>query len=150
HRIAVRVVNHDAGAQVAAARLALPVDDDAVGDAGRVVDYLAHRHTLDEVGVDRLAGLLGDDRQGVRIPLRELLALGHRRVAVDQQARAVGHAVLGALALGAVDQHQLGVTAHHNRHALAVDHDVAVAHLDRAVVARLDVRLLGATLGGAA
>src|SRR5262249_25243815 len=43
-----------------------------------------------------------------------------------------------------------GVAAHHHRHAGAVDHDVAVAHLDRAVMARLDVGLLGAALCRAA
>ena len=140
----------DARTQIAAARLALPVDHDAVGDARGVVDHLAHRHAFDEVDIDRLARLLGDDRQGVGVPFGQLLALGDRRVVVDQQARAVGHAMLGALALGAVDQHQLGVAAHHDGHARAVDHDVAVAHLDVAVMARLDARLLGAALGGAA
>ena len=122
-------------------RLEMPVE---------VVDHLAHRHAFDEVDVDRLARLLGDDRQGVGVPFGQLLALGDGRVVVDQQARAVRHAMLGTLALGAVDQHQLGVAAHHHRHAGAVDHDVAVAHLDVAVVARLDARLLGAALGGAA
>ncbi len=114
------------------------------------VDHLAHRHAFDEVDVDRLARLLGDDRQGVRIPLGQLLALGDLGIVVDQQARAVWHAMLGALALVGIDQDQLGVAAHHDRNALAVHHDVAVAHLDRAVVAGLDVRLLRATLGGAA
>ena len=51
----VGIVDGDARTQVAAARLALPVDDDAVGDAGGLVDHLAHRHAFDQVDVDRLA-----------------------------------------------------------------------------------------------
>jgi len=149
-RVAGGIVDGDARTQVAAARLPLPVDHDPVGDARRVVDHLAHRHALDEIDIDRLTRLFGDDRQGVRIPLGELLALRDDRLAVDQQARTVRHAMLGPLALGAVDQHDLGVAAHHDRHARAVDDDVAVAHLDGTVVARLDVRLLRATLRGAA
>jgi len=148
--LALGIVDGDTRTQIAAARLALPVDHDAVGDARGVVDHLAHRHAFDEVDIDRLAGLLGDDRQGVGVPFGHLLALVDRRVVVDQQARAVRHAMLGALALRAVDQHQLGVAAHHHGHARAVDHDIAVAHLDVAVMARLDARLLGAALGGAA
>src|SRR4029077_4052626 len=101
-RLALAIVDGDARTQVAAARLALPVDDDAVGNARGIVDHLAHRHAFDQVDIDRLARLLGDDRQGVGVPFGHLLALVDRRVVVDQQARAVGHAMLGPLALGAV------------------------------------------------
>ena len=75
---------------------------------------------------------------------RHLLAL------VDQQPRAVRHAEARALALLVVDQHDLAVARHHHRHALAVHHHVAVLHRDRAFVARLHARLLGAALRRAA
>ena len=48
----VGIVDGDARTQVAAARLPLPVDRRPVGDAGRLVDHLAHRDAFDEVDVD--------------------------------------------------------------------------------------------------
>ena len=148
--VALLVAQRDARLQIVAARLLLPVDDHAVRDAGGLVHHFAHRHAFDQVDVVHDAFALGDDRQGVRIPLRQLLALGHLDAVIGQQARAVRNAVTRPLAALVVDQDDLAVAAHDHRDALAVHDDVAVAHVDDAVDGRLDRALLGAALGRAA
>ena len=97
-----------------------------------------------------MPSLLGDDRDGVGIPLGELLALGHHRAFVGEQLRAVGHAVARLLAARLVEQHQLAVAAHHDRDARRVDDDVAVLDPHLGVERRLDRGLLGAALHRAA
>ena len=131
-------------------RLLAPVDDHLVRDAGGLVDDLAHRHALDQVDVvgDTLA--LRDDRQRVRIPLGQLLALLHHAALVDQQLGAVGNAMARALAAVLVDQNDLAVAPHDDRDALAVDDDVAVLDRDLGVIDRLDRGLLRTALHGAA
>ena len=140
----------DARLQIVAARLLLPVDDHAVGDAGGLVQHLAHRHALDEVEVVRDAFALGDDRQRVGIPLRQLLALGHLGAVIGQQLGAIGHAVAGPLAARLVAQHHLAIAAHDDGHALAVDDHVAVLDRELGIEGGFHARLLGAALDGAA
>ena len=52
----------------------LVIDDDFRGQAGHFVHPLDQRDALDQVEIFHLAGALGDDRQGVWIPLRQFLA----------------------------------------------------------------------------
>ena len=53
----------------------LVLDDDHGFLAGGLVDFLLHRHAFDDVVELHLAGLLGENRHVVRIPLHEGLAL---------------------------------------------------------------------------
>src|SRR6185369_5979047 len=148
--VALLVAQRDARLQVVAARLLLPVDDHAVGDAGGLIHHFAHRHAFDQVDVVHDAFALGDDRQGVRIPLRQLGALGDLQIVVGQQARAVWNAVTRPLSALLVLQHDLAVAAHHHGYALAVHDHVAVTHIDDRIDRRFDRALLGAALSGAA
>ena len=118
---AIGVAQRDARLQVVAARLLLPVDDHLGGDAGRLVEHLAHRSALDQVDVVGDAVPLGDDRDRVGIPFRQLLALGHHGPVIGDQLGAIGHAVACLLAAGLVDQHQFAIAAHDDRHARRVD-----------------------------
>ena len=157
------VAQGDPRTQVGGARLLLPVGHLAERDARRLVDTLLHRHALDQVDVVRRALALGDDRDGIGVPLGEPVTLadpgqvafagfaaGNRRVDLEQQPRTVGNAVAGPLAAVLVAQQQFGVAAHDHVHALGVQHQVAVHHLDRRIAGGLEARLLGAALGGAA
>ena len=60
-----------AGRRSRAARRRAPVDDDALGDAGRLVGLLAHRDAFDQILEGDLAVDLGDDRPRVGVPLGE-------------------------------------------------------------------------------
>src|SRR5262249_11884931 len=60
------------------------------------------------------------------------------------------HAVPRAVASRFVDEHDLAVPPHHDRHLGGVDHDVAVADLHCGVDGRLDRGLLRAALHRAA
>ncbi len=59
--------------QIRTPRGCAPVDDDAVGDAGRFVGFLADATALHQVFEAHLAAHLGDDRGGVRVPLGQSL-----------------------------------------------------------------------------
>src|SRR5436190_3273970 len=148
--LALRVAQGDAGAQVAAARLLLPVDDDLRGNAGRFVEHLAHRDAFGEIDIVRDAILFGDDRDRVGVPFGQTVGALDLAALIGQQPRPVGHAVPRLLAAGVVEQHQLGVAAHHHRQTGRVDHDVAVLDLDLRVERGLERGLLGTALGGAA
>src|SRR5260221_5676870 len=93
---------------------------------------------------------LGDDRDGVGVPLRQLLALGDGGAVIGKQLGAVGHAMTGLLAPGIVEQHHLAVAAHDHGHAARVDDHVAVLDADLGIESRLDRGHLGAALDGAA
>ena len=150
HHLAILVAERDARAQLGAARLLLPVDHHHVRDAGGVVEQLSVRHPFDHVDIVGDALALGNDRYGVRVPLGNADPRFHLGAVVGEQASAVGHLVPRALAIVLIVQHDLAVAAHHHRPALAVDHHGAVADRYGGVERRFDVRLLGATLRGAA
>ena len=80
------------------------------------------------------------------VPVGELLAPLHRGAVVLQQPRAVGKAMTGAFAALGVHQHQFGIAPHDDRHALGIDHDIAVAHPEFALHRGLDRRLLRTAL----
>ncbi len=53
----------------------LVLDDDGAHDARGFVDLALHGDARDHVAEFDLAGLLGEDRDVVRVPFREVLAL---------------------------------------------------------------------------
>ena len=95
--LAFGVLDDDRRLERGAALVAAPVDDDAVGDAGRLVGHFVHRHALDHVLELDGAVDFGHDRAGVGIPLGQLDAALHLVAFVDEQPRAVDHLVHGAL-----------------------------------------------------
>ena len=147
---ALLVAQRDPRLDVAAARLLLPVDHDPVRDAGGLVQHLAHGDAFDQIDVVGDALLLGDDRDGIGIPIGQLLPLGHLGPIVDQELGPVGQPVTGALAVGLVDQDDLEVAAHDHRHAFRIDDHVAVLDLDPGLDRSFDAGLLRAALGRAA
>ena len=73
--LAVLALDHDRRTQVGCPRLErAPVDDHALGDAGRLVERFRHRLAFDQVLEGDRAFGLGEDRPGVGIPLGDALA----------------------------------------------------------------------------
>ena len=124
-------------------RRGAPVDDHALGDAGRLVERLRHRLAFDQVLERDRALDLGQDRPGVGIPLGDALAALDLVAVVDQHPRAVLDAVHGALGAVGIEHRDHHVADHGDRLAVRVLHDVLVLDLDLAVEVRLDERLLG-------
>ena len=118
------------------ARRRAPVDDDALGDAGRFVDLLRHRGALGEVLEADDAVDLGQDRPGERIPLGQTRAALDLVALVDLEPRAVLHAVHRALGAALVDDDDRDVARHRHQVAVGVARDVAVADLHRAFEVR--------------
>ena len=88
---------------------------DAVGDAGRLVGHLVHRHAFDHILEFDDAVDFGQDRPRIRIPFGQARAALHLVAIVDEQPRAVDHLVNGALiALGVFDDDGR-VAAHDHR-----------------------------------
>src|SRR5438874_160807 len=129
--LALCVAQRDARAQVAAARLLLPIDDHLRRDAGCLVEHLAHRDALDQIDVMRDAILLGDDRDRVRVPLGDAVAALDLRLLIDEQPRTVGHTMPRLLAARLVKQHHLAVAAHGDRQPRLVDDVIADLYPDR-------------------
>ncbi len=141
-RLGVLALHHDRRLQVVAARAGPPVDDDALGDARRLVGRFRNRETIHEILERHHTVHFRDDRTGVGIPLGEALTALHLVALVDQQPRAERNAVGRALRAVAIDDHDLHVARHRDLPSLGIGHDVAVADLDRAVEARLQRRLV--------
>ena len=110
-RLLVLALDDDRRLQVAAARVGPPVDDDALGDAGRLVGRFRHRQTIDEVLVADDAVDFRDDRPRVGIPLGDALAALHLVAFIDEHPRAEGHAVGRALGAVTIDDDELHVAA---------------------------------------
>ena len=123
-------------------RLGHVVGDDALGDAGRLVDLLGHRPVLDQVLVLHGTGLLGDHRAERRIPFGDAVAAADDVAALAQQVRAVRDAVRRQLAAVHVEDRDLARTRQRQVPAARVDDRRHVAELDRAVDRRFEVRLL--------
>src|SRR5262249_6220349 len=83
--LAVLALDDERGAQVllVAGGARAPVGHHALGDAGRLVDGLRHRLTLDQVLEADRALDLGEDRTGVRIPLGDALAARYLVAVID-------------------------------------------------------------------
>ena len=99
------------------------VDDDEARQAGDLVDFLVHRDAFEDVLEADLARLLGEDREGVRIPLDQHLALLDRLAFLHLEPRAVDDRVALAVAPLRV--------LHDERAAAVHDHQVAVLRLRR-------------------
>src|SRR6202140_4200280 len=96
--LAVLALDHQRRAQVllAAGGARAPIDDHALGDAGRFVERLGQRLTFDQVLVADNAVDLGEDRPRIRVPLGDALAALDVIAFVNLQPRAVSDAVHGA------------------------------------------------------
>src|SRR6516164_1826421 len=141
HGLAVLVLDRDRRVQIDAAA-GTPVGHHALGDTGRFVECLRHRLALDQVLEADRALDLGEDRPGIRIPLRDALPALDLVVLVDQHARAVLDAVHGALGAVRIEHADDHIAGHGDRLPVGILHHVLVLDLDRAVEVRLDDRLL--------
>ena len=120
-----------------------PVDDHALGNAGRLVERFRHRQAVDQVFELDRAFDLGQDRPGVGIPLGDTLAALDLVAILDAHARAVRDAVMRALGAVGVDDRDDHVAHHRHNLVVRVLGDVLALELDLAVEVRLDERLLG-------
>ena len=77
NHLAGAVAQRDPRSELGAFRLLAPVDHDLAGDAGGLVHVLAHGDAFGQVHIVGGAGLLGDDRHRVRIPVGQRLAALH-------------------------------------------------------------------------
>ena len=140
--LAVLALDDDRRLEAGRARRRAPIDDDALGDAGRLVDLLRHRGALDQILEADHAVDLGQDRPGERIPLGDALAALDLVALVDLEPRAILHAVHRALGAAAVGDDDRDVARHRHQIAVRVAREVAVADLHLAVEVRLDERLV--------
>ena len=147
---AVLVAKRHSRPEIGTPRLLLPVDHHLGCDAGRLVELLDHRQTFDEVHVVNDSLLLGDDRQGIGIPFRDSVAALDLRLVLAHQLGPVRKAVPGSFTSFGVEHQRFGIPVHDHRHAGAVAHRRAIPQGKRTVGHRLDLRLLGAALDGAA
>jgi len=111
---------HDLGSATA-----LGIDHHQGGQTGDLVHLLGHGQAFFDVLELRLAGELGDDRAGQRIPVGQDGAGLDGLVGLDGQHRAVRHLVALALAAMLVVDDDFAGTGNHHQLALAVGH---VAH----------------------
>ena len=142
HDLALLVLDHHRRPELRAARVGAPVDDDALGDAGRLVGRLDHRGAFHDVLVVDGAGGLGQQRAHVGIPLRQPLSAGDGVALLDEEAGAVGNAVRRALLAALIDDEELDVAAHDHGPLGRVDGDRLVAERQRALEARFQERLV--------
>ena len=136
--LAVLALDHQRRTQVllAAGGAGAPVDDHALGDAGRFVERLGHRLTFDQVLEADRALDLGEDRAGVRIPLGDALAALDVLAVLDLEPRAVLDAVHGALGAVRIGDGDDQVAAHRDQIAVRIAGDVHVLDLDGALEVR--------------
>src|SRR5208283_4489189 len=95
--LAVLAFDHQSRLEARGAGRGAPVDDDALGDAGRLVDLLGHRGAFGQVLEADDAVDFGEDRPGERVPFGEALAALDVVAVVDLEARAVLDAMDHAL-----------------------------------------------------
>src|SRR5204863_29603 len=127
----------------------LGVDDHLGREPRALVELLLHGDAFEDVAELHHPRTLGEDRDGVRVPLRDHLATLHLLAVALLELRAVHHRVALALAfpvgLGVVDDRDLAVAlAHHDQVAVLALDRRQVDELDEALVARLERGLLGA------
>src|SRR5262249_26937795 len=112
--LAVLALDDDGRPQIllAAGRTRAPVDDDALGDAGRLVKRFRHRLAFGQVLERGRAFALGEDRAGVGLPLRDALAALDVIALLDLHAGAVLDAVDGALGAVLIHDNHRHVARH--------------------------------------
>src|SRR4029077_15921500 len=142
--LAVLALDHDRGPQVllSARRSGAPVDHDALGDAGRLVERLGHRLAFDQVLEGDRARDLGEHRTGVGIPLGDALAALDVIALVDLHACAVLDTVHRALGAVLIDDRDRDIARHGDEIAIRVARNILVLDLHCAFEVRLDERLL--------
>ena len=122
----------------------LGVDDDLGREAGALVDLLLHRDAFDDVAELHDAADLGEDRDGVRVPLGDHLAGLHLVAVLLLELGAVDDRVALALALAVrlrvVDDRDLAVAVHDDQVAVLALDGGQVDELEEALVARLERR----------
>ena len=119
-----------------------PVDDDALGDARRLVERFRDRLAFHQV-LERDGALdLREDRPRIGIPLGDALAALDLVAVVDAQPRAVLDAVHRAFGAVRIDHRHHEVAAHRDQIAIGVARDVLVLDLDLPFEIRLDEGLL--------
>ena len=133
--------------QVVALRLLLPVDDHLVGNARRFVEDFAIGHAFDHVDEVNDTFLLRHDREGVRIPLGQLVTTGDLLAILDQQLRTIRQTMPGALASLIVLQDHFGITPHDHRNAAGVIDGIIIEHAQHTIMACFNMRLFCTTLG---
>ena len=139
-RLALLVLDLDARLLLLVGRL----HDDERRHAGVLVDLLVHGLAVDDVLEGDLPALLGEDRERVRVPLDQQLALLDLLAVLDLELGAVDHGVALALAaLLVVDDEGAGAVHHHQVALLVLDRG-DVVELDDAGVLGLQRGLLGA------
>ena len=140
----VLALDHQRRTQVllAAGRTRAPIDDHALGDAGRFVERFRHRLAFDEIFEANDTFDLGEDRPGIGIPLGDALAALDVLAVVDLEPRAVRNAMHGALGAVRIEHGDDQIAAHRDHIALRIAGDVQVLDLDGAFEVRLDERLL--------
>ena len=116
--------------------------------AGRLVDHLTEGDAFDHVEEDCLTRHFRDDRQRMRIPLDQLLALLDLALVLHQDLSAVRHLVTRLFATVLVMQHQLGITRKRDRALLAVHHQIGIDQIHGAIDGALDHGALRLLLGG--
>ena len=118
------------------------VDDDEAREAGDLVDFLVHRDAFENVLEADLARLLGEDRERVRIPLDEHLALLDRLAFLHLEARAVDDRIALAVAPLRVLHDERSAAVHDDQVAVLRLDDLQALEPDGAGVARFERRLL--------
>ena len=142
--LAVLALDHDGGTQIllAAGCAGAPVDDHALGYAGRLVERLRHRLAFDQVLEPDRTLDLSEDRPHVGIPLGDALAALDVIALVDPQAGAILDAVNRTLGAVLIDHHDGHVARHADEVASRVANHAAVLDPDCAFEVRFDERLL--------
>src|SRR2546423_3634766 len=142
--LAVLALDHDRGPQIllSARRAGAPIDHDALGDAGRLVERLGHGLAFDQVLEADRAGDLGENRTGIRVPFGDALAALDVIALVDLHACTVLDAVHGTFGAVLIDDRDRDITRHGHQLAFRVARNILVPDLDRAFIVRLDERLL--------
>ncbi len=126
------------------------LDDDGAHDAGGLIDLFLDGDALDHVAEFDLAGLLGEDRDVVRIPFHEVLALLDLLAVADVDDGADDDGVtLEFAAILAVDGDG-AVLVEGDPGAVEGLDGAQIVEADLAVVLGLDDRLLEGAGGGAA
>src|SRR5262245_23994300 len=128
------------------ARLALLVrriHDDRARQTGHFVDLFVNGDVLDQVAPVHRAAHLGQDREGVRVPLGDLLPLFDVAAVGYDERRAVSDRVTLDFAAAVVNDQHRAVAVHRDDFAFAADDRVEVVVSDVTARASFVRRLLG-------
>src|SRR5262252_184493 len=140
----VLALDYEGGAQIllAARRARAPIDDDALGNAGGLIERLGHGLTFDQIlEADRSLNF-GEDRTGIRIPLGNALTALDVIAIVDLKPRAIRNAVHRAFGPIRIEHCHDQVAVHRDQIAVRIAGDVHVLDSDRSFKVGFDEGLL--------